>query len=102
MIEPLSYRLSDHTTADDAKRYQPKAEVDEAIRKEPLLRFKTFLINQGFLDDALDQTLQAECAKDLEKGVEAYVNTPLQPISSMFDFHFATLPDYLIEQRAKP
>ena len=36
LIEALTYRLSDHTTADDASRYRSHAEVKEAWALEPL------------------------------------------------------------------
>lgn len=48
LIEAISYRLSDHTTADDATRYQPDAEVEKAKPKEPISRFKEFLIDKKF------------------------------------------------------
>jgi pyruvate dehydrogenase E1 component alpha subunit len=33
--------------------------------------------------------------------VDEYLKSSTQPIESMFDYHYATLPDYLIEQRAQ-
>lgn len=48
LIEAMSYRLSDHTTADDATRYQPGDEVEKAKPKEPISRFKEFLIEQKY------------------------------------------------------
>ena len=43
LIEAETYRLHDHTTADDATRYTPKAELDVAITKEPLIRLSKYL-----------------------------------------------------------
>ncbi|WP_410969714.1 thiamine pyrophosphate-dependent enzyme, partial [Salmonella sp. SAL4450] len=43
VIEALSYRLSDHTTADDASRYRSQAEVDEAWKVEPMIRLRKLL-----------------------------------------------------------
>src|SRR5450631_3751137 len=45
LIEALTYRLSDHTTADDAQRYRPAAEVKAAWDKEPLKRMRNYLAN---------------------------------------------------------
>jgi pyruvate dehydrogenase E1 component alpha subunit len=36
VIEAVTYRLSDHTTADDARRYRPDDEVKEAWQREPM------------------------------------------------------------------
>jgi len=100
LIEALSYRLSDHTTADDGTRYQPKPEVAEAQGKEPLSRMKQWLVTQGHWSDDEEQRLQLSVADEVQTAVDEYLSRPPQPVSTMFDYHFAELPDYLIEQRA--
>lgn len=100
LIEAQTYRLCDHTTADDATRYQPKEEVDKATLNEPIRRYKHFLEQQALWDDAMEKELLDSCAKEVQEAVEEYLNRPAQPLSSMFDYHFATLPDYLVEQKA--
>lgn len=99
LIEAMTYRLSDHTTADDASRYRREQEVKEAWRTEPLLRLRAFLTQAGAWDEKREEELKAECAKQVDAAVEAYLNTPQQPTDSMFDFLFAHLPRTLIEQR---
>lgn len=100
LIEAISYRLSDHTTADDASRYQPRPDVEQAQNKEPLKRMKQFLIDTCAWDETQEHALQKECDVIVEQEVQAYLNRSVQPVTSIFDHHFATLPDYLIEQRA--
>lgn len=100
LIEALSYRLSDHTTADDASRYQPSKEVEEAKLKEPLSRFKTYLLQEKIWNAQEEEQLVLHCAAEVEKAVAEYLGAKPQPISSMFDYHYAELPEYLVEQRA--
>lgn len=100
LIEALTYRLSDHTTADDATRYQPADDVSEATTKEPIRRFRHFLHQQGLWDEAKEKALLEACTEAVQQAVDEYLNKTPQPITSIFDFHYATLPDYLIEQRA--
>lgn len=100
LIEARSYRLSDHTTADDATRYQPTTEVDTAKLREPLARCKRFLEEHHQWNSAQEEALIEACQQALQKEVDEYLQQPPQPLSSIFDYHFATLPDYLIEQRA--
>lgn len=100
LIEAMSYRLCDHTTADDATRYQPSQEVKQAKPKEPISRFKYFLDQQKIWTSQDEEDLVLHCANEVEKAVEEYHNAKPQPISSIFDYHFAELPEYLIEQRA--
>lgn len=100
LIEAISYRLSDHTTADDATRYQPSEEVTEATPKEPIRRFRHFLHQQNLWDEAKEKALLDACAEEVQLAVDEYLQAEPQPITSIFDYHYEQLPDYLIEQRA--
>ncbi|MBA2650660.1 MAG: pyruvate dehydrogenase (acetyl-transferring) E1 component subunit alpha [Tatlockia sp.] len=100
LIEAITYRLCDHTTADDATRYQPQDEVEQAKLKEPISRFKCYLEKEKIWDEAQEKELIKECNETVQKAVDEYQNMPKQPVSSMFDYHYEELPDYLIEQRA--
>lgn len=101
LIEAMSYRLCDHTTADDAGRYQPEEEVKKAKPNEPIIRLKRFLMAKQYWDDTKEALLQEECSRKVQVAVDEYLNAPLQPVESIFDYHYETLPDYLIEQRAQ-
>lgn len=100
LVEALTFRLSDHTTADDATRYQPKEHVDAALLNEPIQRFKSFLEQQQLWDDNKETAFIETCTQEIQLAVDDYLSRSTQPISSIFDYHYATLPDYLIEQRA--
>ena len=100
LVEAITYRLCDHTTADDATRYQPQNEVEAASSQEPIRRFKHFLEQQQLWEQAKEDELLKSCTDEVQQAVDEYLERPKQPISSVFDFHFATIPDYLIEQRA--
>jgi 2-oxoisovalerate dehydrogenase E1 component alpha subunit len=99
LIEAVTYRLSDHTTADDASRYRDNAEVEEARKLEPLIRTRAYLTDIGVWDDQQEEALREECAARIEAAVDAYLGTEIQPVTSMFDFMFAKLPEAMQEQR---
>jgi 2-oxoisovalerate dehydrogenase E1 component alpha subunit len=103
VIEMLTYRLSDHTTADDARRYRPQEEVDAAWAMEPLERLRKYLISQGAWDDVREQELLKECGEFVQEAANEYldmVDKDPQPVTAMFDYMFAQLPHDLVEQRA--
>lgn len=100
LIEARSYRLSDHTTADDATRYQPQPEVEQALPKEPIARFKHYLEQHHGWTQEKEVALLQICNQELQKEVDTYLQSTPQPITSIFDYHYESLPDYLIEQRA--
>ncbi len=99
VIEALTYRLSDHTTADDATRYRGADEVKAAQAKEPFVRTRKYLESLGVWDDKKEQALTAENKKTIEAAVKIYQETARSPVTAMFDDMYAELPDDLREQR---
>ncbi len=101
VLELLTYRLSDHTTADDARRYRDDAEVKDAWQREPMLRLRKYLVDQGVWSEDEEKAWNAECAARVDEEVNAYLNTPVQPVEAMFDFLYADPPPDLLAQRAE-
>jgi pyruvate dehydrogenase E1 component alpha subunit len=99
LIEALTYRLSDHTTADDAGRYRPDEEVKDAWALEPLLRMRAFLLNRGIWDSAKEQALLEHCARQVDAAVGEYLARAKPSTDAMFDHLFDVLPAHLHEQR---
>jgi pyruvate dehydrogenase E1 component alpha subunit len=99
VIEALTYRLSDHTTVDDASRYRDDAEVSRYWEKEPVARLRKYLVNAGVWGKEDEEKLQADCAAEFDAATEAYLATPPMPAETMFDHCYATLPDDLVAQR---
>ena len=100
VIEFMTYRLHDHTTADDARRYRGEQEVKEAWLKEPFLRLRKFLTDQKLWDEAQEKAWIEECGTLIDVEINAYLECPVQPVEAMFDFLYAELPEELIAQRA--
>lgn len=98
LIEALSYRLGDHTTADDATRYRDPAIVQREAAREPIGRLRSFLISRDVWNKDLDAKLAKECAEEVERAVEAYLATPPQDFSAMFDHLFAQMPAAMNDQ----
>jgi pyruvate dehydrogenase E1 component alpha subunit len=100
LIEALTYRLSDHTTADDASRYRDDTEVSARWKEDPVARLRRHLSETDQWTKAEEEALIAECSARVEAAVEAYLATPPLPPASMFDHLYAVLPPVLALQRA--
>jgi len=100
LIEALTYRLSDHTTADDAGRYRGAHEVEEAWKVEPLLRLREYLYRSGAWSKAQEQALLADCARSIDAAVGEYLKRAKPSTDAMFEHLFAAVPTHLEEQRA--
>ena len=99
LVEALTYRLGDHTTADDASRYRDDAEVTLHWREEPLLRLRHYLTEAGRWTKQDEDHLLRETAAEIDAAAAAYLATPPQDLSTIFDHTFADLPLDLIRQR---
>ncbi|MGI9509380.1 MAG: pyruvate dehydrogenase (acetyl-transferring) E1 component subunit alpha [Geminicoccaceae bacterium] len=99
VIEALTYRLGDHTTADDASRYRDPDALKAAWVEEPIARLRAFLVEASLWSEADEKKLIAEVDSEIEGAVERYLATPPQPVEAIFDFLYAELPRSLQEQR---
>jgi pyruvate dehydrogenase E1 component alpha subunit len=99
VIEALSYRLGDHTTADDATRYRDAETVRAAWALEPIGRLRTLLVARGLWSKEQETALLKDCGEEVEREVASYLATPAPTSDSMFDNLFATLPPSMLRQR---
>lgn len=100
LIEAVTYRLADHTTADDASRYRDDAEVSEHWHGEPVARLRSYLVvEHGWSKDEEEQLLES-CSAQVEAATSEYLQTEAQPPAAMFDYLYAELPPDIASQRA--
>ena len=101
VIEAFTYRMGDHTTADDASRYRRSEDISAAWKNDPLARLRTYLGNQGWWSKEDEEKLTAECKDKVEAAVAEYSAIPPPRPETMFDHLFETLPPALAWQRKK-
>ncbi len=99
LIEALTYRLGDHTTADDAARYRPPEEVQAHWKEEPIVRLRTYLVSQRAWGKVEEEQNAADCQRRVEAAVERYLATGPRSPETMFDHLYAKLPDVYAVQR---
>ncbi|MGI9382071.1 MAG: pyruvate dehydrogenase (acetyl-transferring) E1 component subunit alpha [Methyloligellaceae bacterium] len=100
LIEAVTYRLSDHTTADDAHRYREDTEVSTHWKEEPVARLRRYMTAQDVWTKEDEEALLAECSQKVKDAVDAYLAMPGEPATVMFDYLFEELPSDLAAQRA--
>jgi 2-oxoisovalerate dehydrogenase E1 component alpha subunit len=99
VVEAVTYRLSDHTTADDATRYRPAGELEAAWQREPLLRSRRYINAQGWWKEADEAALRLQCTEQIEQAVRAYQSRPKLTTGHMFEHLYANPPAALAEQQ---
>ncbi|HEY1362304.1 MAG TPA: pyruvate dehydrogenase (acetyl-transferring) E1 component subunit alpha [Xanthobacteraceae bacterium] len=98
-IEALTYRLGDHTTADDAARYRPVEEVQAHWKEEPIARLRAHLVSRGAWGKAREEELAAQCQQRIEASIEKYLAAAPRAPATMFDHLYAELPNVYRRQR---
>ena len=99
LVEAVTYRLGDHTTADDASRYRDDAEPSRHWAEDPLLRLRRYLTAAGQLSRADEEHLLQETAAEIEAAAASYLAVAPQDPATIFDYTFAQLPAELDAQR---
>jgi pyruvate dehydrogenase E1 component alpha subunit len=97
-IEAVTYRLADHTTADDARRYRVQSEFDAAVTRDPLVRTRKYLESRGLWDDAKQTQLAARAKVIVHEVVDAALNIGKPETADIFRYTFETLPPELQKQ----
>ena len=98
LIEAVTYRLGDHTTADDASRYRPEGEVEEWEGRDPILRLRRYLVEQGLWDDDQETVLLEEAASWVDGQVKALEEMEPQAPEEIFTSMYAAPPPHVVEQ----
>jgi 2-oxoisovalerate dehydrogenase E1 component alpha subunit len=99
LIEAVTYRLGDHTTADDASRYRSVEEVKERWKEEPIARLRAYLVSHMSWSKEDEETIASECDQCVDAAIERYLATTPRRPESMFDHLYARLPGVYAGQR---
>jgi len=99
VVEAITYRMGDHTTADDASRYRDDAEVTPHWGEEPVARLRNYLVRSGIWDKLKEEALLLECSREVEGGAQEFLATPPLAATEMFEHVYGRLPADLIAQR---
>lgn len=90
-IECFTYRMSDHTTADDAARYRTKEEVEAWKPKDPLLRLKLFMEKNSLWTEEYQEDVEEEAKASVSDAVKLAESMAPPGPEDMFAYTYETL-----------
>lgn len=99
LIECVTYRLADHTTADDASRYRSEEDVAAWRKKDPVTRLRTYLEREYHWSDSEEADLLRETKERIATAVDEFESDEPPDPETMFDHVFETLSPGLIQQK---
>lgn len=86
LLEMKVERLMPHTTDDDDSRYRPRAEIDAAKLRDPVIAFGNWLQDQGYLTAEQQAEYQAAAAQAVNAATDA-ADAALPPDAAEMDKH---------------
>jgi 2-oxoisovalerate dehydrogenase E1 component alpha subunit len=99
LVELEVYRYGPHSSADDDSRYRPKAEVEAARARDPLLRMRKLLEKRSLWDERMETDWRAEMGEMFESALVEAEAMGEVPVGYMFDDVLESRPWHLEEQR---
>ncbi len=80
LISAKVARFTSHSSDDDQRRYRPQAELEALLRRDPIERFRGYLLDEGGMDEEADDRIQQECTADVDAAV-AYAEAAASPLA---------------------
>jgi len=98
LIEAYTFRISDHTTADDAKKYRDPAEVERWKPKDPILRLKKYILSEKIATEADLAKIDEIAKKNVNEAVHRSEKIQPPAPTDMFQYAWGKKPWNVIEE----
>lgn len=99
LIETLCYRYGPHTMAgDDPTRYRTSETDSEWEKKDPIVRFRTYLEGKGLWNEDMENEVIEQAKEDIKEAIKKADETPKQKVTDLISNMFEELPNNLQEQ----
>ncbi len=82
LIEAMTFRFHGHVLG-DADAYMLKGEKEAAMARDPVVRFRAWLIEQGHASEAELAQLEAAIEKEIDEAVEFALSSPQPDVSEL-------------------
>lgn len=83
LIECMTYRLGAHSTSDDPSGYRSKSEEDIWREKDPIARFKNWLLKKQWWSDDEEKVLLDQYRSEVLATLKQVEKLPLQAFDSL-------------------
>ncbi len=100
-VECFTYRVGDHTTADDASRYRSAKEVEAWRKRDPIERLRKYLEHKKLWNKKYEEKLQSGLKTKIDAAVQKAESLGAQPVDSIFNHTYSKLDWNLKEQLDK-
>jgi TPP-dependent pyruvate/acetoin dehydrogenase alpha subunit len=85
----LTYRIGAHSSSDDPTRYREDTEPEVWRKKDPLVRFKTWLLAQKVFTADSEAALAAEIEREIREAITLEEAAPPPALATTIEDVFA-------------
>ncbi|MBI3753199.1 MAG: pyruvate dehydrogenase (acetyl-transferring) E1 component subunit alpha [Deltaproteobacteria bacterium] len=91
LIECFTYRMADHTTADDASRYRSKEDVEKWKARDPLLRLKLYMERKGLWTQQYEDEVKKRVTDFVDSEIKKHEAAAMPEQKDILNFTYKEL-----------
>ena len=91
LIECDTYRVADHTTADDATRYRMKEQTEQWKARDPITRLRLFMEKKGLWTDAYQKDVEGRSKTAVDEAVKKAESIGPPDPRDLFTYTYSSL-----------
>lgn len=82
LIEALTFRYFGHNFG-DMDAYMDKGEKEDWMKKDPVPRFREWLVSNGYVKEAILTTMEAEIEREIDEAVQFALASPFPDVAEL-------------------
>jgi pyruvate dehydrogenase E1 component alpha subunit len=98
LIEAVTYRIGGHSSSDDPTKYRSSDELELWKTRDPIKRFRVYLMKKGLMTEQEDRKVQDEVEAELVTTIKESEKVPRPTVMSMFTDVYAEMPWHIREE----
>ncbi|RKY22512.1 MAG: 3-methyl-2-oxobutanoate dehydrogenase [Planctomycetota bacterium] len=99
LVEAVTYRQEGHSSSDDPTRYRDAAAHDEWMAKDPIDRFRKYLLLEQLIDPSIDAEIDAWAKDAVNEAIAVAEASPPPAVETLFSDVYAEAPPHIVWQR---
>jgi len=99
LIEAVTMRMGGHSTSDDPTRYVPAELLKEWKTKDPMRRFRAWLLESGHMNEGQARKIEEDVEAEIAQAAGQAAEAPRPGLETIFTEVYAEMPAHLRNQR---
>ena len=98
LIECFTFRMGPHSSSDDPKRYVSPSDLQTWGLKDPIVRFRNYLLKKGVWSEKQEHELIEATKAEIQAAIDAAEATPAPELRELINDVYAEVPWHLEAQ----